>query len=356
MKRVRTVLAYAKKPVAAVMMRPILRALEADPGFRILGCSRHLGEPDSGGLFASAGLGRMHLEPKWLARLRRYDVYLSADFGVVAPRSRLKVHVFHGVSFRNHAVHSSALRYDLLLLPGPYMRRRFEAMGILTAENAHRFAVVGMPKLDALVRGEHARVPVLESLRLDPALPTLLFAPTWSRKTSSLERWGDALIAALGELSRADYNVIVKLHDNSLDVRKASRDWRAAFRPHERGRLRFAAAADVVPLMAASDALVSDASSVANEYCLLDRPLLFLEVPRMLEKLKAKADLDTWGRRAGRLVEHPAQLAAAVAEELAAPQRLASVRKALAADLFFEPGRATEHAVSALKSALEALG
>ncbi len=345
-----TVLAYAKKPVGAVMMRPILLRLLEDPRFRVHGTARLFGRRDAGSVFSGVGLGAVHQVPKWLARLTAYDLYLSADFTIAAPRARRRVHVFHGVSFRNHGVHENALRYDLLLLAGPYMRRRFEEMGLIDDANDERFPIVGMPKLDDLANGVFVRRDVLERLGLDPARPTVLYAPTWSRRVSSLEYHGEALLRALASSGQ---NVIVKLHDNSLDRRKAGRDWAALLASLESVRFRFSRDADIAPLMAAADVLVSDASSVANEFALLDRPILFMRIEDLPSRLKAKADLETWGLKAGTVVDGPDAIASAIDDALAHPSRLSDVRTALARDLFFEPGTATSRAVDAICRLLE---
>lgn len=342
-------LVYAKKPVGAVMMRPIVRALRRVADRRFYGCSRLFGQSDGGEAFTRAGLEGLTPMSRLRARFVRFDLYLSADFSIAAPRARCKVHTFHGVSFRNHAINTAALRYDLLLVAGPYMRRRFEELGIVDESNAARFPVVGMPKLDALVDGSIDRVAVLERLGLDPSRRTVLYAPTWSKKFSSLEVHRQEMVSALSSLP---HNVIVKLHDNSLDPRKATADWPAAFRAVESERLKYSEDPDIVPLLAAADAVVSDASSVANEFTILDRPIVFVATPGLREKVKDKADLETWGQRAGETVEHPSALSRAIDHEFADPSRLSSVRRALAADLFFEPGRATLHAVAAIERAL----
>ena len=59
---------------------------------------------------------------------------------------------------------------------------------------------------------------------------------------------------------------------------------------------------DIVQYLFASDLLLTDASSVSNEYSLLDRPMVFIDVPELLKLAKNKSltvDLDTWGRKAG---------------------------------------------------------
>jgi len=332
------------------MMRPVLEALLADQRFRVSGSARVFGRSKGGRLFGELGLEQVQTVPKWLARFLPYDLYLSADFIVAAPRARKRVHFFHGVSFRNHGVHENALRYDLLLVVGPYMLRRFVELGLVTDQNANRFPLVGMPKLDDLVNGRYSRQDVLARLELDPDRATVLYAPTWSKKVSSLEHYGEEL---LRRLARSDKNVIVKLHDNSLDPRKAGRDWRGLLRSISEPHFRFVEQADVVPLMSAADLLISDASSVANEFTLLDRPILFMDIQDLQGQLKPKADLETWGRKAGRIVAGPEQVDAAIDAALANPCELSDTRRALATDLFFAPGQATGRAVHEI---LELLG
>ena len=340
-----SVLAYAKKPVGAVMMRPVLARLLEMEGFRIHGTARLFGQRHGGRVFKELGLEGIKLTPKWLARLMPYDLYLSADFIVSAHRAKKRVHFFHGVSFRNHGVHENALRYDLLLVVGPYMLRRFRETGLITEQNARRFPLIGMPKLDDLVNGRYSREEVLTRLELDPDRPSVLYAPTWSKKVSSLEQDGEELI---DQLRKSGKNVIVKLHDNSLDSRKAGKDWRALLSSIQDPNFRFVESADVVPLMSAADVLISDASSVANEFTLLDRPILFMEIEDLKSRLKPKADLETWGRKGGDIVTSPSKLNGAIDAALADPGRHSEIRQALARDLFHDPGNATDRALEAI--------
>jgi hypothetical protein len=78
--------------------------------------------------------------------------------------------------------------------------------------------------------------------------------------------------------------------------------------------------------------------------------MVFLDVPELIAGALGKggsmADLDCWGRRAGTLVTRPADAALALEDALAHPERHAEIRRAMASDLFFHPGRATEHALA----------
>jgi CDP-glycerol glycerophosphotransferase (TagB/SpsB family) len=148
------------------------------------------------------------------------------------------------------------------------------------------------------------------------------------------------------------FDVLVKLHDHPRNAI----DWRARLAPLEDEHLRVARSPDVIESLFAADLLISDASSVSNEYALLDRPMAFLDVPELIEEAQAREgsalDLDTWGRRAGPVVTVPADVVGVVADELEHPERRADVRQGIARDLFYNPGRATEAAVRWLREAL----
>ncbi len=111
----------------------------------------------------------------------------------------------------------------------------------------------------------------------------MLYAPTWS-PYSSLNTMGRDVIAALGRL---DVNVIVKLHDRSYDAETRGSggvDWRAELlrlcRIHG---AKLVQDADASPWLHAADLLVTDHSSVGFEFMLLDRPIVVLDSPGLLD-------------------------------------------------------------------------
>src|SRR5436309_291996 len=150
---------------------------------------------------------------------------------------------------------------------------------------------------------------------------------------------GEEVLRRLRDWGAVD--VLVKLHDHP----KKAIDWPARLAPLEGEHLRLARTPDVVECLFAADLLISDASSVVNEYALLDRPIVFLDVPELLAAARDREgsalDLDTWGRRGGEVVADPADVVGAVARGLEHPERRSDVRRAIAADLFFNPGSAT---------------
>jgi hypothetical protein len=279
------------------------------------------------------------------------DVLFCANTRAIAPRSaRRTIEIFHGLSFRNLAVRGENAGKDAYFVLGPYMRRAFAERGLL-GEGDPRAVEVGFPKTDRLLDGSLDRDAIVAAEGLSGERPVVLYAPTgaWF---NSLETMGEEVLRRLKE--SGSFDVLVKLHDHP----KNAIDWRGRLAPLQDEHLRVATSPDVIESLFAADLLITDASSVANEYALLDRPMVFLDVPELLaaarEREGSALDLDTWGRRGGALVTDPADVVATVADELEHPERRSGVRQAIARDLFYNPGRATEAATAWLREELAA--
>jgi hypothetical protein len=303
---------------------------------------------DSDAMYRPFRLPGARVLPVEEIRRREFDVLFCANTKPIAPAAHGRaIQIFHGLSFRNRSVRPRNLEYDHCFTIGPYMMRRF---GELAANgeaadggDGARLVPIGFPKTDRLLDGSLDRAAIRRRLGFDGSRPVLLYAPTGAHD-NSLETIGEELLARLNGQDR--YDVIVKPHDHP----KKPIDWRARLAPLEGRHLRLAREPDVIPLMVASDLLVSDASSVATEYTLLDRPIVFLDVPELLAAAAGgddeRLDLATWGRRGGRVAGDCDEALDAIADELAAPdERLRDVRRELRADCFFHPGAATAAAV-----------
>lgn len=282
-------------------------------------------------------------------RRRSFDLVFCAHVSGYFPKTdRGRIQLFHGVSFRNMAVRRDVLAYDHLFIVGPYMRGLFTS-NQLVRKGDPRLVPIGFPKLDRLVDGTLYRRRILRRLGLSGRRPVVLYAPTGQRD-NSLEYMGEALIERLRRTRK--YDVLIKLHDHPRD---RSTDWPARLRPLLDAHTRLVRDYDVVPSLFVADALITDASSVSNEYSLLDRPMVFLDVPQMLEAMQRKKvplDLDTWGRKGGVTVRWPDEAVDAVAWSLDHPRHGSAVRRAMARDLFYNPGRATDAAVAWVRERL----
>ena len=345
----RSVLFTGHAPVHYLCFRPIHRRLEALPGVKVFvsGGFRHAVESgyryDPFGLYRAFDLPDASILPVEEASARRFDLLLSANKTFVTPlhNAQTSIQIFHGVSFRNMAVRPENLAYDFFFTTGPYMERKFVTTGLLD-DGDPRVVSVGFPKTDALLDGSLKRRAIREQLGLNQDRPLLLYAPTGQRR-NSLETFGPALLKLLEQSGR--YDVVVKVHDHPKNGLETQLERLGGIGP---GTILVVDDFDVIPLLFAADLLITDASSVSNEFSLLDRPIVFLDVPELIAEAEARGahvDLETWGRRGGVTARTPSEALEAIEGSLSAPDQFSAIRRAMASDLFHNPGRAGDAAV-----------
>lgn len=334
-------------PVHFVCFRPLYERLRRMDGIEVFLSGGRAAADGAPALSAAELYRHFDVERERVIELdvmqqQSFDITFCAHVSGYFPKDDLeRVQLFHGVSFRNMAVRRDVLVYDRLFLVGPYMRRLFTESQLLRDRDP-KLVNIGFPKLDRLVDGSLDRGALLRELGFSGERPVILYAPTGQRD-NSLEHTGEAVLERLQRTGR--YDILIKLHDHPRD---RGTDWAARLAPRLDEHTRLVTDYDVVPSLFVADLLITDASSVSNEYALLDRPMVFLDVPQLLAAMERKGvalDLDTWGRKGGPVVRWPDEAVDAVASELAEPQRYGAVRRDMARDLFYNPGRATDAAV-----------
>ena len=332
-------------PVHFLCFQPVYERLRQDPDVEVWLTGGLRRETDGRKWFDAAALydqlpaAPEHVVPFDQAYEREYDVAIcSHTSDSLLPRKAGRtMQIFHGVSFKNFAVRDKVLQFDVVCLPGPYHANRFREEGLLEGSRS-TFLLSGFAKADRFVAPGFDRDGFLGERGLDPERPTVLFAPTGG-KHNSLETVGEQVIKAIAADGR--WNLMVKPHDHP----KREIDWFERLAPLEGERVRLIRDLDVVDPLRAADLLLSDASSVAVEYTLLDRPMVFIDVPRLLKnvlKRGAPLDLETHGRKIGRLARTPEEVVAEIERGLADPTAQSDVRRRTAAQVFSAPGHAAE--------------
>ena len=279
-----------------------------------------------------------------------FDVLFAGNTKMILPRSvGMRIQIFHGVSFRNKAVRTENLGADFYFLVGPYMQRAFSRAGLVAPDDP-RGLPIGFRQTDRLPNRALDRPALLANTRVTRRRPgftdarrVVLYVQN-GKKHKSLETIGEQIIERLA--GTGQYDLLIKPHDHP---KKTDIDWFAQLDRLQDHHTRLVSDPDVIPLLFMADLLITDASSVSNEYALLDRPMVFLDVPELIAKAsnakRAMVDLDTWGRRGGPLVTQPDEIVGVVERSVDDPGRVSEVRQAMAADLFYNPGGATDAAL-----------
>jgi len=348
--RKRRVLVELRTPVYYAVLGPVFETLERAPDVELSFTSEY---PDLIRRLVDDARFITHAEAEW----RRFDLYMNADPWAAARLRRCarRINFFHGVAGKYDLDRPQGLPmgfeyYDRVAFINRDRMSRYLDAGLVSQRQA---TLVGYPKLDRLASGGIDGHAVRAELNLGSDRPTALYAPTYS-PSSSLHLAGEAIVQTLAD---AGLNVIVKLHDRSLDADPrytGGIDWRARMRALERdGRIRYVEGADASPLMAAADLMVTDHSSVGFEFLVLDRPLVVFDAPGLESAARINPEKVALLRSAATVVRRVGELVAAVSTELESPGRLSEQRSTVAETMFYDPGHATARAVALARELLD---
>jgi CDP-glycerol glycerophosphotransferase (TagB/SpsB family) len=352
---VRNVVFDARTAMDYAMMAPVHRRLLADPRVRTsLMSSERPNRVEE--IFRDAPQETAVVSPRE-AMVKRFDAYVAADFvWATLPRGTCRVQMFHGVAGKWSQVYdrpgSSMGHWDRFFFINRRRLRNYIASGAIE-EDSSAIRLIGMPKSDCLVDGSLSRDGVLETYGMDPVFTTVLYAPTWTQ-FSSLNVMGENVV---GGLIDAGYRVLVKLHENSLDPRfenSGGVDWVRRLEPIlARGDGHLIRSSDASPWLVAADVLITDHSSIGFEYLLLDRPVIRIALPQLIRGANIATEYVDLIGAASTTVESATGVVEAVDRAVADQAQLSSARRALAAELFHDPGTATGRAIHELYAVME---
>jgi CDP-glycerol glycerophosphotransferase (TagB/SpsB family) len=347
------ILVDARTPVHYTMFAPVHARMASDD--RIAFSFIASDEPEKArAIFRDAGPDASIVSPA-RAALTKFDAYVTSDFTWTRLLHKTcRIQMFHGVGgkYGFDAPTESLRAWHRLFFVNERRLRNCVAAEAIDADSP-AIRLIGMPKVDALADGSLDRDTVLGAMGLRADHQTVLYAPTWS-PASSLNAMGVELVARLGA---RPFNIIVKLHDRSLDPRpqySGGIDWRTELRPSMRaGAVVFADGADICPYLAAADVMITDHSSAGFEYLLRDRPIVRIHRPALITLANVHHDYVELLASVSHSTQGVTDTVAAVERAIASPHERSATRRAVAADLFYKPGTATERCVSALYEAID---
>jgi len=237
-------------------------------------------------------------------------------------------------------------RYDLLCLVGKHMKEKFKDLNLLTDTN---WKLVGFPRLDCVINNELSREEIFKDLKLDPTLPTILYAPTWRGhqkvNLSSIPYMGLEICKSIDD----DMNFIFKPHPcvkQHNEFPETMRKIEQYIKKHQ-NFVNPDAFTDIISLMYISDLLITDFSTVAIEYLPLDRPILFAD--HLGEKYDDPDLVEIWIRDAGEIVRDTNEIKSMIRGCLDNPSERSKIRQSYR-DCFFYAldGKASERAAKVI--------
>ena len=216
----------------------------------------------------------------------------------------LKVQVFHGLDEEVKGFYNITGFFDLYCTTGPVMTENF----LKIAKQKKHFLVkeTGWPKLDPVYNNKwifnDRKSHLIDQYDLNPELPVLLYAPTFPTKYTSAPDLHDSI----KNLNNGKFNWIIKFHPLMDKLIQGQ------YKQLENKNLRVVDELNILPIMAGSDLLITDTSSVAYEFLSFDRPLI---------TYKAIARKDK-----GINIQHPTDLSSAIERSLMNPDEFSTNR------------------------------
>ena len=193
------------------------------------------------------------------------DVIFAPGNIVPARWPGVKVQIFHGLGEEKSGHYRLNGLFDMYCTPGPFITKKFNSKN---KRGKYIIVETGWPKLDNLFE-ERTSIKIFNKNN-----PTILYAPTFSKKlTSAFD-----LFDAIKTLQGLDYNWIIKFHelmDDSL-VKQ--------YRTLESDYFKIVDSHNILVNMIQSDVLLTDTSSVAYEYLFFDKPIISFNAKSRIDK------------------------------------------------------------------------
>ena len=208
---------------------------------------------------------------KFTEEVSGFDVIVCGDALKNPERygNTVRIHLDHGVGIKTLRIRNIYRQKDYhyhVFLEGQYWLDYIKSVKM---EDRSTFYVTGIPKLDPFFwEGYYSNEKLLKQTGLDPNKKIVLFAPSYKPSCISYVQ------EKISDL-REKYNVLIKLHPYS---------WAGKYAPHSQHRFYEKLAKkhkdvcliakddyDIYPYLFLTDTIISDTSSVVNEFLALGR-------------------------------------------------------------------------------------
>ncbi|MBN1971924.1 MAG: CDP-glycerol glycerophosphotransferase family protein [Candidatus Delongbacteria bacterium] len=213
--------------------------------------------------------------------LKGYDLIVCGD-ALKNPerydKETIKVHLDHGVGIKTLRIRNIVKQGDMhyhVFLEGVYWYDYIKSIN--WQDKAKFYTNTGIPKLDPFFwNGFYNKEKILKKIGIDPSKKTVLFAPSY--KPSCISFVQERITELLPQ-----YNVVVKLHPYSWDGKYASHSQHKFYEKlaakNSQVFLIPENDVDIYPYLYIADTMISDTSSVINEFLALGKHGIIYVLP-----------------------------------------------------------------------------
>jgi len=221
--------------------------------------------------------------------------------------------------------------YDLMFVTSKFFQLYYSR----TSGNLSKLKITGNPRMDPLFKKAFSREEVLKNIGVSSNKKNILYAPTRSHeKKRPFFPWEktDKIIEEIEKFCRDNNcNFLVRMHPwfyvyrykeaKRLDVKIKQKQNIFVLSPKK--------FVDVQSILYITDILITDWSSIANDFIILDRPIIFLDVEFPVTEFKLTPE-----NRVGYIVRNKKEFFEKLKESIDQPLMFEKKRKALIKKLY----------------------
>jgi len=342
-----------------VMFHPVYQELKKNEKIKVFFTNSPHGIERAIKDYTEVGIEKEQIISPKKALYFKWDVFIVADFTWHYPkRNCSKIYLGHGVGGNKRF--GSNMPYKLSKPINNFDFCFFAGEGEFEKYKKHlppkvEGKLVGYPKIDCLAGNSYDRTQIFQRVNLDPAMKTIMFASTWGVNSLAYTA-GEEIIDKLVNIE--GYNKLITLHCNNWErddySRSLGKDWENILSKYsDRKDTYIIKDYDWTPYSFISDCLICDNSSLIFEYSILNRPIIYYEIP---EAKFCDSELKRGLVEASCVIRNPDELKAAIQYSFKHKDKKARQRGELADYCFYKPGSATERAVDIIYDILKFKG
>ena len=219
------------------------------------------------------------------------DVWITGRTGginipALPHKKYITIQLFHGIGVKpKHRKKNYYAPYDVWCLPSTYSKKR--QIELYNAPS-HKIQVTGFPRIDSLVKYlDYPKEKILNELKIKKNKKIIFYAPTWGIGSQymgdGLWPWGDEIkqFENVCEFCQEnDLTLILRLHPYASIKRDESKikTLKSIMKRYENIYwLDMKDEPQTTKLLAITDILITDWSSIFTDFYLTERPIIFLE-------------------------------------------------------------------------------
>lgn len=220
------------------------------------------------------------------------------------------IDVWHGLAFKTTGRGEMLKDYDLAIDTSEFFQAYYSKNN---SDIAEKIKITGYPRNDPLVDERWSQKELEREFGIIKAGKNILYAPTWQPKRVFPWELTTKFLEEMEKFCEENHcNFLIRMHPNwyrqNIEQKNFLEGDKRVNRVFHVPPYRYA---DTQPLLFISDVLVTDWSSIANDFILLNRPMIFLDI-----KFPVKNFVLTPEERAGYVVKNKDEFFAKLYESI----------------------------------------